>query len=64
MKLIGKTKTKTGLKVNAKLDKGKYPTKVKVSDEEMERLNIEHHLDAPNPEWTYTIRPRNQKQKK
>ncbi|MBI4370374.1 MAG: ISAzo13 family transposase, partial [Elusimicrobia bacterium] len=64
VKLIGKTKTKTGLKVKAKLDKGRYPTKVKVSDEEMEKLNIEYHLDSPNPEWNYTIRPRNQKAKK
>jgi hypothetical protein len=64
VKLIGKTKTKTGLKVKAKLDKRKYPTKVKVSDEEMEKLNIEYHLDSPNPEWNYTIRPRNQKPKK
>lgn len=61
VKLIGKTKTKTGLKVKAKLDNGKYPTKVKVSDEEMEKLNIEYHLDSPNPDWNYTIRPRNQK---
>ena len=64
VKLIGKTKTKTGLKVKAKLDKGKYPTKVKVTDEEMESLNIEYHLDSPNPDWNYTIRPRNQKMKK
>lgn len=64
VKLIGSTKTKMGLKVKAKLDKGKYPTKVKVSDEEMENLNIEYHLDSPNPDWNYTIRPRNQKIKK
>jgi len=30
VKLIGKTKTKTGIKVKAKLGKGRYPTKVKV----------------------------------
>lgn len=64
VKLIGKTKTKTGLKVKAKLDKRKYPTKVKVTDEEMEKLNIEYHLDSPNPEWNYTIRPRNKKKGK
>lgn len=64
VKLIGSTKTKAGLKVKAKLDKGKYPTKVKVSDEEMENLNIEYHLDSPNPDWNYTIRPRNRKIKK
>ncbi|MGH7795352.1 MAG: hypothetical protein ACREQ2_10710 [Candidatus Binatia bacterium] len=46
------------------MDKGKYPTQVKVPDEEMEKLNIEYHLDSPNPEWNYTIRPRHQKPKK
>jgi len=64
VKLIGATKTKTGLKVKAKLDKGKYPLKMKVSDEEMKNLNIEYHLDSPNPDWNYTIRPRNRKIKK
>lgn len=62
VKLIGSTKTKTGLKVKARLDKGKYPLKIKVSDEEMESLNIEPH--AFHGEWNYTIRPRNQKIKK
>ena len=62
MKLIGNTKTKTRLKVKARLDKGKYPLKIKVSDEEMESLNIEPH--AFHGEWNYTIRPRNQKIKK
>lgn len=62
VKLIGATKTKTGLKVKAKLDKGKYPPKVKVSDEEMASLNIEPH--EFHGEWNYTIRPRNQKSKK
>ena len=62
VKLIGSTKTKTGLKVKAKLDKGKYPPKMKVSDEEMASLNIEPH--AFHGEWNYTIRPRNQKLKK
>jgi hypothetical protein len=32
--------TKTGLKVKAKLDKRKYPLKVKVSDEDMASLNV------------------------
>jgi len=62
VKLIGATKTKTGLKVKAKLDKGKYPPKMKVSDEEMASLNIEPHNF--HGEWNYTIRPRNQKSKK
>jgi hypothetical protein len=62
VKLIGSTKTKTGLKVKARLDKGKYPPKVKVSDDEMASLNIEPHKF--HGEWNYTIRPRNQKVKK
>lgn len=56
LKLIGATKTKSGLTVKAKLDKGKYPLKVKVSDKEMDSINIQ-----PNDfhgEWNYTIKPR------
>ncbi len=57
VKLIGATMTKTGLKVKAKLDKRKYPLKVKVSDEDMQSLNIEPHKF--HGEWNYTIKPRN-----
>lgn len=56
VKLIGATMTKTGLKVKAKLDKRKYPLKVKVSDEAMRSLNIKPHVF--HGEWNYTIRPR------
>ncbi|MBZ0190152.1 MAG: ISAzo13 family transposase, partial [Candidatus Kuenenia stuttgartiensis] len=41
--LIGATKTKTGLKVVVKIDKRKYPTGIKVSDQEMEKINIGKH---------------------
>ena len=61
VKLIGATMTKTGLKVKAKLDKRKYPLKLKVTDEQMESLNIEPHKF--HGEWNYTIRPRKQKSK-
>jgi hypothetical protein len=57
VKLIGATVTKTGLKVKARLDKRKYPTKVKVTDEQMRALNIKPH--AFHGEWNYTIEPRN-----
>ena len=60
VKLIGATMTKSGLKVRAKLDKRKYPLKVKVSDEDMKSLNIEPHLFQG--EWNYTIKPRKLKQ--
>lgn len=56
VKLIGATMTKTGLKVKAKLDKRKYPLKVKVSDDEMRSLNIKP--DKFHGEWNYTIHPR------
>ena len=56
VKLIGATMTKIGLRVRAKLDKRKYPLKVKVSEEDMKSLNIEPH--AFHGEWNYTIKPR------
>jgi transposase len=61
VKLIGATMTKTGLKVQAKLDKRKYPLKVKVTDDQMRSLNMEPHKF--HGEWNYTIRPRNQEPK-
>lgn len=56
VKLIGSTVTKTGLRVKARLDTRKYPTKVKVTDEQMRTLNIQPH--AFHGEWNYTIKPR------
>ena len=55
IELISHTTTGTGLTVAAKLDENAYPTGIKVSDEEMGRLNIarnEFHGD-----WNYAIRP-------
>ncbi|MEK8021174.1 MAG: ISAzo13 family transposase [Candidatus Parabeggiatoa sp.] len=53
LNLISATKTKTGLKVHANLDTNKYPTKVKVSDEEMKSINLKKHKF--HGEWNYTI---------
>ncbi len=53
--LISSTKTKTGLKVYARLDPKTYPTKVKVTDEQMSAVNIAG--DEFHPEWNYTITP-------
>ena len=55
VKLIGATVTKTGLTVKARLDTRKYPTKVKVTDQQMRDLNITPH--AFHGEWNYTISP-------
>ena len=54
--LITATTTKTGLTVQCELDENTYAKGVKVSNEEMEALNIEK--DAWHPEWNYTIKPR------
>jgi hypothetical protein len=53
--LIGDTTTRAGLKVKARLDQETYPTKVKVSDEELSQVNLTRH--AFHGEWNYTIAP-------
>jgi len=50
------TTTTTGLTVRVSLVEGIYEKGQKVSDAEMETLNLEHHEICPN--WNYTIRPR------
>lgn len=55
VQLISATKTKTGLNVQAQLDTGLYPTKVKVSDEELATVQITPH--EFHGEWNYTISP-------
>lgn len=54
--LIGATRTKTGLRIKAALDTREYVAGVKISDEEMERINLRSH--SINPFWNYTISPR------
>ena len=56
VELIGATTTKTGLKVECLLDTRTYEKGIKISDAEMEMLNIEG--DDFHPEWNYTIKPR------
>ena len=53
--LISNTKNKKGLEVQAFLDSTKYETGVKVSDEDMEKINISR--DEFHPEWNYSIKP-------
>jgi len=54
--LISATKTDTGLKVFARLDKKEYKKGRKFSDKQMEELNIEKH--SLHPDWNYTILPK------
>ena len=56
VELIAATTTKTGLKVECALDPRIYEKGIKVSDAEMDALDITG--DAFHPEWNYTIRPR------
>jgi len=51
--LIGATTTRTGLKVRAELDRGVYPTGVKVSDAELAAVPLTRH--DWHGEWNYTI---------
>jgi hypothetical protein len=56
VKLISGTATAKGLKVTCRLDRRKYPTGRKVTDEEMKHVNLERHKF--HGEWNYTISPR------
>ena len=53
--LISSTKTKKGLSIKCALDKSKYPKGIKISKEELSRINLEP--DEFHGEWNYTIRP-------
>jgi hypothetical protein len=54
--LISSTKTQTGLSVEASLDYASYQKGIKVSDEEMEQLNLKR--DTFHGEWNYSLAPR------
>ena len=50
------TTTKTGLKVESALDTRSYQKGIRVSNAEMNGLDITG--DQFHPEWNYTIKPR------
>ena len=54
--LIGNTKTKTGLQIQAELDTNAYETGIKVTDEELAAVQIEKATF--HGEWNYTISPK------
>jgi hypothetical protein len=53
--LISRTTTAKGLQVTCRLDRRKYPTGRKVTDEEIKRVNLKQHKF--HGEWNYTIHP-------
>jgi transposase len=57
IELLNHTTTKEGLTVKAMVDQHAYPTKVKVSNEEFNALNIVR--DSFHGDWNYTIKPQN-----
>ena len=54
--LIANTTTRTGLVVKAALDTNRYPTKIKVTDEQLGRVRLKRH--DFHGEWNYTLLPR------
>jgi hypothetical protein len=54
--LIGSTRTRTGLKVRAELDTNGYKQGIKVSDKELESVQLKR--DSFHGDWNYTIEPR------
>ena len=51
--LIGATTTSSGLEVYARLDQGTYPDKIRVTDAELQAVNIQ--VEDFHPEWNYRI---------
>jgi hypothetical protein len=56
VQLIAATTTKTGLKVRCQLDENTYPAGIKVSDAEMEAVNLTPH--DFHGDWNYTVTPK------
>ena len=56
VQLIAATTTATGLKVRCAIDRKTYPAGVKVTDREMDAIDILRH--SFHGEWNYTIRPK------
>jgi hypothetical protein len=55
LELLNHTKNKGGLTVTAMKDTNSYPTKIKVTDKEFEKLNITR--DSFHGDWNYSIKP-------
>ncbi|MFS8055111.1 ISAzo13 family transposase, partial [Rhizobium sp. BR 317] len=55
VQLIAATTTKAGLTVKSEIDTNIYPAGIKVSDAEMDAININRHQF--HGDWNYTISP-------
>jgi Rhodopirellula transposase DDE domain len=55
LELIAATRTRSGLRVQAELDQGRYPLGVRVSDRELAAVPLQRH--DWHGEWNYTVLP-------
>jgi DDE family transposase len=55
VELIAATTTRTGLKIQADLDTGYYPTGVKITDKQLQAIPLQPH--EWHPDWNYSILP-------
>jgi hypothetical protein len=55
VELIAATRTRSGLRVHAELDRGSYPLGVKVADRELAAVPLRRH--DWHGEWNYTVLP-------
>jgi len=58
VQLIGSTKTDKGLQVSCEIDANLYPKSIKVTEQEMQSINITR--DEFHGDWNYTIAPNEQ----
>jgi hypothetical protein len=56
VQLIAQTTTEAGLVVEAEADRNRYPTGIKVSDEELHAVRL--RSETFHGEWNYTIQPK------
>jgi hypothetical protein len=55
VELIAATQTRSGLKVRAELDRGRYPLGIRISDRELAAVPLRRH--DWHGEWNYTVLP-------
>ncbi len=55
LKFIRTTRTTTGLRVRAHLDRRTYPTGLKITADQKMQINLTRH--RVRPQWNYTIKP-------
>lgn len=56
LKFIRSTRSTTGFRCRARLDKREYPTGIKISQQQVDAWRIDKHTLFP--QWNYTVKPR------